>query len=416
MAQANTVVLSRLPPTFASLRYPNFRRWFAGQILSLAGTWMQAVAQGWLVYELTGSKLALGTISFAGSIPTLFLMLPAGVIADRVPKRKLLIWSQVGAMLSAFALAALSLSGVLQVWHIAVLAFFLGVVNSFDAPARMALTPELVEDRRDLQNAIALGSMMFNLARIIGPAIGGLVLAQLGASWCFVLNGVSFFAVLLALLTLRLPRDVGNPDRTRRMTAELGEGLRYIWHSPITRTLVLLIGITNLFGFSYAVLLPAYAADVLKVGEAGYGYMNAAVGVGALIGSLAVASLSRSRYRGWHLTLGSFMFPLSLILFSTVRSFPLALVALALVGLGFVTQSTNANTMVQTLAPDHLRGRVMAVYSFMFFGTSPFGSLLSGAVAQAWGPVLTIMAGASACLICAAGVFLLVPAIRKPQS
>jgi len=416
MAQANTVALSRLPPTFASLRYPNFRRWFAGQILSLAGTWMQSVAQGWLVYELTGSKLALGTISFAGSIPTLFLMLPAGVIADRVPKRKLLIWSQAGAMISAFALAALSLSGVLQVWHIAVLAFFLGVVNSFDAPARMALTPELVEDRRDLQNAIALGSMMFNLARIIGPAIGGLVLAQLGASWCFVFNGVSFFAVLLALLTLRLPRDVGNQDRTRRMTAELGEGLRYIWHTPVTRTLIILVGITNLFGFSYAVLLPAYAADVLKVGEAGYGYMNAAVGVGALIGSLAVASLSRSRYRGWHLTLGSFMFPLSLILFSTVRSFPLALVALALVGLGFVTQSTNANTMVQTLAPDHLRGRVMAVYSFMFFGTSPFGSLLSGAVAQAWGPVLAIIAGASACLICAAGVFLLVPAIRKPQS
>jgi len=280
----------------------------------------------------------------------------------------------------------------------------------------MALTPELVEDRRDLQNAIALGSMMFNLARIIGPAIGGLVLAQLGASWCFVFNGVSFFAVLLALLTLRLPRDVGNQDRTRRMTAELGEGLRYIWRSPVTRTLIILIGITNLFGFSYAVLLPAYAADVLKVGEAGYGYMNAAVGVGALIGSLAVASLSRSRYRGWHLTLGSFMFPLSLILFSTVRSFPLALAALALVGLGFVTQSTNANTMVQTLAPDHLRGRVMAVYSFMFFGTSPFGSLLSGAVAQAWGPVLAIIAGASACLICAAGVFLLVPAIRKPQS
>jgi len=333
-----------------------------------------------------------------------------------VPKRKLLIWSQMGAMFSAFALAALSLSGVLQVWHIAVLAFFLGVVNSFDAPARMALTPELVEDRRDLQNAIALGSMMFNLARIIGPAIGGLVLAQLGASWCFVFNGASFFAVLLALLTLRLPRDVGNQDRTRRMTAELGEGLRYIWRSPVTRTLIILIGITNLFGFSYAVLLPAYAADVLKVGEAGYGYMNAAVGVGALIGSLAVASLSRSRYRGWHLTLGSFMFPLSLILFSTVRSFPLALAALALVGLGFVTQSTNANTMVQTLAPDHLRGRVMAVYSFMFFGTSPFGSLLSGAVAQAWGPVLAIIAGASACLICAAGVFLLVPAIRKPQS
>jgi len=416
MAQANTVTFSRLPPTFASLRYPNFRRWFAGQILSLAGTWMQAVAQGWLVYELTGSKLALGTISFAGSIPTLLLMLPAGVIADRVPKRKLLIWSQMGAMFSAFALAALSLSGVLQVWHIAVLAFFLGVVNSFDAPARMALTPELVEDRRDLQNAIALGSMMFNLARIIGPAIGGLVLAQLGASWCFVFNGVSFFAVLLALLTLRLPRDVGNQDRTRRMTAELGKGLRYIWRSPVTRTLIILIGITNLFGFSYAVLLPAYAADVLKVGEAGYGYMNAAVGVGALIGSLAVASLSRSRYRGWHLTLGSFMFPLSLILFSTVRSFPLALAALALVGLGFVTQSTNANTMVQTLAPDHLRGRVMAVYSFMFFGTSPFGSLLSGAVAQAWGPVLAIIAGASACLICAAGVFLLVPAIRKPQS
>ncbi len=210
----------RIPATFAALRHPNYRKWFVGQVLSLMGTWMQSVAQGWLVYQLTGSKLALGTISFIGTLPTVFLMLPGGVVVDRVSKRKLLIVTQASMLVFAFALAILAWTKALQVWHIGLLAFLLGVANSFDSPARLAIVTELVDDREDMHNAIALNAMMFNMARVIGPAVGGLVLAVAGAAWCFALNGVSFLAVLIALLLLVLPNDVGHPSN-RHILADM---------------------------------------------------------------------------------------------------------------------------------------------------------------------------------------------------
>jgi MFS family permease len=376
------------------------------------GTWMQSVAQGWLVYELTGSKLALGTISFAGSIPTLFLLLPAGAVADRIPRRRLMMMTQSAMMVLAFILALLAATRTLQVWHIAVLAFMLGVANSFDAPARQSLAVEMVEDRRDLQNAIALNSTMFNLARVVGPAIGGFVLAELGATWCFALNGLSFVAVLIALLGMRLP-DAVNASRTERLTAQIGTGLRYVWGHAEVRAIIALVGISTLFGFSYSVLLPAYAADVLHVGEAGLGGLNAAVGVGALIGALTVATLSRSRYKGWQLAAGSFLFPLGLLSFAFSRSFSLSLVCLALVGFGFVSQNATSNTLVQGIVPDELRGRVMGVYSLMFFGTTPFGSLLTGSLAQAFGPTVGVVAGALVTLLFALAVFIFVPSLRR---
>ena len=212
------------------------------------GTWMQSVAQGWLVYELTGSKLALGTISFAGSIPTLFLLLPAGAVADRITRRRLMMMTQSAMMVLAFILALLAATRTLQVWHIAVLAFMLGVANSFDAPARQSLAVEMVEDRRDLQNAIALNSTMFNLARVVGPAIGGFVLAELGATWCFALNGLSFVAVLIALLGMRLP-DAVNASRTERLTAQIGTGLRYVWGHAEVRAIIALVGISRCSAF-----------------------------------------------------------------------------------------------------------------------------------------------------------------------
>jgi predicted MFS family arabinose efflux permease len=270
----------------------------------------------------------------------------------------------------------------------------------------------MVDDRRDLQNAVALGATMFNLARVIGPAIGGLVLAGMGAAWCFFLNGASFLAVLIALGTMYLPNDVARAGRNRRIVAEIGDGLGYVWNHTIVRTLILLVGVSALFGFSYAVLLPAYASDVLGVGEAGYGLMNAAVGIGALVGSLLVASLTRSKRQGTQLMIGSLLFPLALLALILVRSFPVALACLALVGLGFVMQSATANTLVQMLSPDHLRGRVMSVYSLMFFGTSSFGSLLSGAAAQRWGPATTIGIAAAITLLFALGVMIFVPALR----
>ncbi len=404
-----------LAATFAALRYPNFQRWFIGQALSLAGTWMQMVAQGWLVYQITGSKLALGTITAVGTIPTLFFMLPAGALADRMSKRRLLMITQVAMMISALLLAALTWLNVLQVWQIAVLAFVSGIAQAFDAPARLALTPMLVDDRRDLQNAIAMGSTMFNLARVVGPAIGGLVLASMGAAWCFAINGVSFIAVLIALSGMNLPADVGRPPSQRRMLAEIGDGLRYVWQQPVVRTLTVIIGVTSIFGFSYSVLLPAYAVDVLKVGETGYGLLNAAVGVGALTGALAVASLSRRKNKGMQLTVGTLIFPLAVLAFAATRAFPLTLVCMAGAGIGFVIQNATSNTIIQLMAPDELRGRVMSVYSLFFFGTTPVGALFAGAVAERWDSTTSIVLGAGVTLAFALAIFFFVPAVRRTQ-
>lgn len=405
----------RRSATFAALWYPNYRRWFTGQVLSLGGSWMQSVAQGWLVYQMTGSSLALGAITAAGTIPTIFLMLPAGAITDRVSNRRLLMVTQVVMMISALLLAALTWLDVLQVWQIAALALVSGIAQSFDAPARLAITPKLVDDRADLQNAIAMNSMMFNLARVAGPAIGGLLLASMGAAWCFLINGLSFLAVLIALAGMKLPDDTGKPRSDRRIIAEIGDGLRYVWQQPVVRTLVALVGVTSLFGLSYAVLLPAYATDVLKLDAKGYGLLNAAVGIGALTGSLSVASLSRWKSKGLQLTVGSLAFPLALLCFAATRSYLLALFCLAGAGMSFVIQNATANTIIQLSAPDALRGRVMSVYTLFFFGSTPVGAMFAGAVAQRWNSTAAIVLGASVTLAFALAIVFVVPAVRKAQ-
>lgn len=376
------------------------------------GTWMQSVAQGWVVYLLTGSELALGTISFISTFPTLFLMLPAGALADRVSRRQVLLATQTAMMILAFILAILAATGALRVWHIGLLAFGLGIANSFDAPARQSLAVEMVDDRRDLMNAIALNSTIFNLARVVGPAVGGLVLAAFGPAWCFGLNGVSFLAVILALSLMRLP-DAHRTPLNKPLMAQIVEGLQYIRGNGLIRTIIVLIAVSTLFGFSYAVLMPVYAADVLHVGETGLGVLNAALGVGALIGSLTVASLAQFRRKGLLLMAGSLLFPLALLFFAFSRSFPLSLGCLALVGFAFVTQNATGNTLVQTIVPDELRGRVMAVYSLMFFGTAPFGSLQAGTLAQAFGPTAGVAVGAAISLAFAIGVALAVPSLRR---
>lgn len=411
MAQGSGLI-GRLPTTFTALRYPNYRRWFIGQVLSLMGTWMQGVAQGWLVYEITGSRLALGTVSFVSSIPTLFFMLPAGAVADRISRRKIMLATQTIMMIGAFILAFFAGTKLIQIWHIALIGFILGIANAFDSPARLALTVELVDDRRDLQNAIALNSTMFNLARVVGPAVGGLILAAVGVTWCFALNGLSFIAVLIALAGMRL-NDVVRPPRTRHVIAEIGDGLRYVWDTRAVRALVAMVAVMSIFGFSYSVLMPAYAVDVLGVGEAGLGALTAAAGGGALIGSLTVASLTRSRRKGWQLTFGSFLFPLALIAFAFSRSFVFSLVILLFVGFGFIMQNTTGNTLVQALVPDHLRGRVMSVYSLMFMGTMPIGSLLAGSLAQAYGTTPTIVFGALATLAFAIYIVIFQPQVRQ---
>ncbi len=409
---ALTTATQRGRSTFSALRHHNYRLWFFGQMVSLMGTWMQSVAQGWLVYELTGSKLALGTISFAGSLPTLFLMIPGGVVADRVSKRHLLLGTQVAMMVFAFVLAVLAATETLQVWHIALLAAALGLANSFDAPTRQALVVEMVEDRHDLQNAVALNSLMFNVARVVGPSAGGIVLALLGPTWCFTLNGFTFVAVIVALLRMRLPATRPRM-RAEPLTLQVLAGLRYVRANTLVRTIIILVAVSNLFGFSYAVLLPAYAVDVLGVGEAGLGGLNTAVGVGALLGSLIVASLGASRRKGTLLTLGSLVFPLAVLGFAFSRSFSLSTVCLALTGLGFVIQNATSNTLIQSAVPDGLRGRVMGVYMLMFFGTTPFGSLFAGGLAQGLGPTWGVAGGAGVTLAFALIVALVVPSLRR---
>jgi MFS family permease len=404
----------RFPATFSALQYPNYRKWFGGQTISLMGTWMQWVAQGWLVYNLTGSKLALGAISFAGTLPTLFLMLPAGVLADRVSKRRLLMVTQSAMMLLAFTLAVLVASGRLEIWMIAVIAVLTGITNSFDAPARLSLAVELVDDRRDLQNAIALNATMFNMARIVGPALGGIALALLGAAWCFGLNGLSFLAVLVALAAMRLS-EVVKSRSSERMVTQLREGLRYVWSHPTIRSIVALIAVTSLFAMSYGVLLPAYAADILRVNEAGLGALNTAVGVGALIGALSAATMSKNPNKGKQITLGSILFPAALVALAFTHSFPVAMVLLAVAGFGVVTQNAVSNTLIQSMVPDVLRGRVTSIYSLMFFGPTPFGALMAGALAEWLGTSTAVAICGGLSLAFALGLFFLVPSFRRTQ-
>jgi MFS family permease len=397
------------------MRHRNFRLWFLGQTLSQMGTWMQSVAQGWLVYDLTGSKFALGAISFVGTLPTLFLMLPAGALADRVPRQRVLLFTQATMMILAFILAVLAATGVLRVWHVGLLAAGLGIANSFDAPARQALAVEMVEDRRDLMNAIALNATIFNLARVVGPAVGGVVLAALGAAWCFALNGLSFLAVIVALLMMKLPQ-ARREVRVEPLTAQIAAGIKYVLENPSVRTMTMLVAVASLFGFSYSVLLPAFAVDVLRVGETGLGALNAATGLGALIGSLIVASAGKFRRKGLLLTAGSLVFPATLLFFAFSRSFWISAALLSVVGLAFVTQNATCNTLIQSIVPDSLRGRVMAVYMLMFFGTAPFGALQAGAVAQALGPAAGVAVGAGITLTFALVILFAAPFLRRVEA
>lgn len=416
VARLLAVIKQRGAVTFSALRYRNYRLWFFGQTISLMGTWMQSVAQQVVVYLLTDhSKIALGTVSFAGSIPTLFLMIPAGALADRFNKRRILLTTQIAMMLLAFILATLTATGAVQFWHIVLLATGLGIANSFDAPTRQALAVELVEDRRDLLNAIALNSMMFNLARIVGPAAAGLILAFLHPAWCFALNGISFLAVIFALVRMRMPE--GRPAlQAEPFTVQLREGLKYIGGHTVVRTIIALVAVSSIFGFSYSVLLPAFAIDLLHIGESGVGILQTAVGIGAVSGALTVASLSRSRRTGLLLTAGSLLFPAAVLGLAFSPYLPLTLLALATAGFGFVTQNSSSNTLIQTIVPDTLRGRVMGVYTMMFFGTMPFMSLMAGGLAQWLGPSWAAAFGALVSLTFAVGVVVAVPALRREET
>jgi MFS family permease len=396
--------------TFAALAHRNYRLWFFGQMISLFGTWMQATAQGFLVYQLTGSPAYLGIVGFANGAPALIFTLYGGVIADRISRRTLLLITQTIMMLLAFVLAALVATSAVVPWHIAALAFALGVANAFDAPARLAFVRELV-DREDMTNAIALNATMFNMGSFAGPAVAGLAYATIGPAWCFALNGLSFIGVISALLMMQLAPQERKAQKASAIN-ELREGFRYILDTPAVRTIILLVGATGLFGISFATLFPVWSTDILGGDATTNGLLQSARGLGALISALIIASLGRFTFKGRLLTLGSFLFPILLIVFALIRIMPLALFVLVLSGMAVILIMNLANALVQSLVPDNLRGRVMAVYSMTFFGSMPLGALWAGWVAELAGAPTAMISGAVVGLGVAVLIWFLAPIIR----
>ncbi len=402
---------SHLENTFAALRYQNYRLWFIGQLASLVGTWMQTTAQGFLIFQLTHSTAYLGYVVFASGLPTWLLMLYGGVVGDRMSRRNLLVMTQTAMMGLAFILAGLTFAGLVQPWEIILLAFLLGVANAFDAPARQAFVAELV-DRQDLTNAIALNSTMFQLATVVGPAVAGVTYAAFGAAWCFMLNGLSFIAVIAALVWMRLQSLPAHP-RVTSAWYEMREGLHYSLQHPILRSLIAIIGVVGLFGSAYMTLFPAWAVTVLHGDATTNGWLQSARGLGALGGALTIATLGRFQWKGQLLTLGTFFFPAMLMVFALLTWLPLSLLALVAVGWGFLILANMAGTLVQLLAPDELRGRVTGVYSLVAFGSLPLGALAAGALAQWIGAPQTILLGAVVSLLFAVGLYLFLPALHR---
>jgi MFS family permease len=399
---------------FAALGHVNYRRWFVGQIFSLMGTWMQGTAQGYLVFELTRSSAYLGYVAFAAGVPTWLFMLWAGVLADRVPRRWMLVATQIALMLGAVALAVLAFTGAIRAWHIVALAFVTGTANAFDAPARQAFVLELV-DRRDLGNAIALNALMFNAALVVGPAAGGLVYAAVGPGWCFTANAVSFLGVIGSLVAMRFAAGSPAPPTPGSARRALWEGLAYVAGHGAMRTVILLMTAVTVLGFSYVSLLPAFAVKVLHGDARVNGLLQTARGVGALVTAVYLASLGRTRRPGRYLFVGSLLLPVALMAFAAARTLPLSLVALVVVGSGLILFYNNANALVQTLADDALRGRVMGVYSFTLFGLMPLGSLAMGTLAEHIGEPLTVGLAAAGLLVVAVAAHLAYPALRRME-
>ncbi len=400
---------SRLRLAMRSLRHRNFRLFFGGQLISLIGTWMQNIAQAWLVYRLTGSSLLLGTVGFASQIPVFILAPIGGAVADRHNRHRIVIGTQTASMVLAFILAALTLGRVVQVWHIMALAALLGVVNAFDIPARQSFIVEMV-GKEDLMNAIALNSSMFNGARIIGPAIAGVLVASIGEGWCFFANAVSYIAVIAGLLLMQ--GDFVRRALESSPLEHIIEGFQFVRRTLPIRDLLLLLGLVSLVGMPYSVLMPIFADKILHSGARGLGILMGATGVGALIGALMLAAKSGIRGLGTWVAVSTAAFGITLIVFSWSQVFWISVLALAPVGMAMMVEMASSNTLIQAMVPDELRGRVMAVYSMMFMGMAPLGALFAGVLADRLGAPLTVSIGAVACLGGAAVFWRRLPALR----
>jgi MFS family permease len=404
--------MSRPSPTpFPALRHRNFRLFFLGQTTSLVGTWMQSVAQGWLVLQLTNSAYYVGLVSALGSLPVLLVSLPAGVFADRSNKRRVVVATQALALVQALVLAVLIWMHRVELWHVAAAAVFLGLVNAVDIPTRQSLIFDLV-GKDDLMNAIALNSSAFNAARIIGPAIGGILIGGIGIAACFFLNGVSYVAVIAGLLAMRLPAW-SPPPLAGDGLARFREGALFILGDRATRALVLNTALLSIFGFPYLVLMPVFARDVLHVGAAGLGFLMASVGIGAVVAALGVAAFGPRLPKGRLLVWGGPVFGLAIAAFALTPWVPLAVAILVVSGGAMIANNAVTNTLLQTIVPDGLRGRVMGAYTFVFVGMAPLGAYQAGWLAGRIGVQAAVAAGGLVCALASLALWRLVPEVPR---
>ncbi len=401
-----------LPAALRALNSRNYRLFVAGQLVSLVGTWMQNVAQSWLIYRLTGSAALLGLIGFAGQIPIFVLAPLGGVIADRMNRHRVIVATQTTMMVLAFALAALTLGGMIREWHIFVLAALLGIANAFDIPTRQAFLIETVS-RDDIVNAVALNSSMLNGARIVGPAVAGLIVAAFGEGWCFLLNAISYVAVIGALLVMHVDA-VPHAHAHASAWESVVEGFAFSWNTKPIRALLLLLGLVSLMGMPYSVLMPIIAARVLHGGPDAYGVLMSASGVGALSGAALLTLRRHIQGLGRWAAISAICFGISLIAFSFSRALWLSALLLVPAGFFMMVEMAASNTLIQSMVPNRLRGRVMSVYSMMFMGMAPMGALVAGALAAPLGAPATVALGGAVCiaggLVFGAGL----PRLRAP--
>jgi MFS family permease len=425
-----------LPATFRAFSHRNYQLWFVGQGVSLIGTWMQSMAQQVLVYRLTGSAASLGIISFIGLIPLIPLSLWGGSITDRFPKRTIILITQIIMMIQAFLLAILTWSGTVQIWHVYLMAFILGAVTAVDLPARQAFTVDMVEGKEDLTSAIGLNSAMFNGARAIGPAVAGILVATTGEGTAFFINGLSFIAVIISLLLMHgLPRPISPKAGNTNPLEHIADGLRFITQRQTILILISLIAVSAFLSMPYNTLLPVFASDVLKQSALPMveaicgsnrlhtgceapealplGMLYSMLGIGAVVGALVVASLPGNAKRGRLLTLGNLAFPLFLLLFAFSSRFPISLILMLFVGFSFVWQNALANTLLQFVTPDELRGRVMSVYTMTFQTMFRLGGLQAGFVADWIGAPIAVGIGAVVSLTYSIFVAIRYPKVRQ---
>jgi MFS family permease len=396
---------------FRALKHRNFRLFFAGQSVSLIGTWMQSVAMGWLVYSMTGSAFLLGFVAFSSQIPAFALTPLAGVIADRFDRRRILVMTQTLEMLQAFILAALVISGAVEVWHVIALGVFLGCVSSLDIPVRQAFIVEMIEKREDLSNAIALNSLMFNSARLIGPSIAGILIMAFGEGTCFLVNAVSFFAVIGSLAAMRLPAHK-KPHGKANVFEGLKEGFRYAFGFMPIKLILMILSVINLMGVSYAVLMPVFARDMLRGGAGTFGFMTASAGCGALVATILLAARKSVVGLGRMIPSSCAVFSAALIGFAVSSTLWLSLALLAIMGFAFMIGTASCNIILQTITEDDKRGRVMSFYTMAFMGMAPLGSLLAGFLASRFGATNALAASGAVCLIAALIFTGQLPALR----